>query len=118
MQTVVDGCAGDRVKCAKVLLFVAVQLRRGGSAAGGVDLLVCPILVPSQGSIKIGVLLAQQKIEKLFSSSAGAAAKAVAVSRLNAIAAESSRERNFLVLMKNAPFITLAGNRNHVVSIT
>lgn len=40
------------------------------------------------------------KSKKPFSSSAGAAAKAVAVSRLNAIAAESSRERNFFVLMK------------------
>ena len=64
VQTVVDGCAGNGVKRAKVLLLVAVQLRRGGSAAGGVDLLVCPVLVPGQGSIKIGVLLAQQKIEK------------------------------------------------------
>ena len=59
-----------------------------------------------------------RKSKKPFSSSAGAAAKAVAVSRLNAIAAESSRERNFFVLMKNAPFITLAGDRDHVVSIT
>jgi len=64
VQTVVDGCAGDCVKCAQILLFVAVQLRRSGGAAGSIDLLVCPILVPSQGSIKIGVLLAQQKIEK------------------------------------------------------
>ena len=64
VQTVVDGGAGNCIKCAQILLLVAVQLRRSGGAAGGIDLLVCPILVPGQGSIKIGVLLAQQKIEK------------------------------------------------------
>ena len=58
VQTMVGGSAGNGVKCAKVVLLVAVQLRRSGGAAGGIDLLVCPILVPSQSSIKIGVLLA------------------------------------------------------------
>ena len=46
------------------------------------------------------------------------AAKAVAVSRLNAIAADSSRERNFFVLMKNAPFITMTEKHCHIVSST
>ena len=64
VQTMVDGCAGDRVKRAKVLLFVAVQLCRGGSAAGSIDLLVCPVLVPGQGSVEVGIFFAQQKIEK------------------------------------------------------
>lgn len=57
-----------------------------------------------------------RKSKKPFSSSAGAAAKAVAVSRLNAIAAESSRERNFFVLMKNTPFITMTEKHCHIVS--
>ena len=64
VQTMVGGSAGNGVKCAKVVLLVAVQLRRSGSAAGSIDLLVCPVLVPSQGSVKVGVLFAQQKIEK------------------------------------------------------
>ena len=64
VQTMVDGCAGDRVKRAKVLLFVAVQLCRGGSAPGSIDLLVCPVLVPGQGSVEVGIFFAQQKIEK------------------------------------------------------
>ena len=64
VQTVVDGCAGDRVKGAKVLLLVAVQLCRGGGAPGSIDLLVCPVLVPSQGSVEVGIFFAQQKIEK------------------------------------------------------
>ena len=64
MQTVVDSSAGNGIKCAKVVLLVAVQLRRGGSAAGSIDLLVCPVLIPGQGSIEVGVLFAQQKIEK------------------------------------------------------
>ena len=65
VQTVVDGSTGDRIKCAKVVLLVAVHLCRGGSVAGSIDLLVCPVLIPSQGSIEVGVLFAQQKIEKV-----------------------------------------------------
>ena len=64
VQTVVDGSAGDCIKCAKVVLLVAVQLCRGGSVAGSIDLFVCPVLIPSQGSIEVGVLFARQKIEK------------------------------------------------------
>lgn len=110
MQTVVDGSAGDRIKCAKVVLLVTVQLRRGGSAAGSIDLLVCPVLIPGQGSIEVGVLFAQQKIEKAVLLLGGVAAKAVAVNRVNAIVADSSRERNFFRFMKNAPFIAMAEN--------
>ena len=49
----------------QILLLVAVQLCRGGSVAGSIDRLVCPVLIPSQGSIETGVLFAQQKIEKV-----------------------------------------------------
>ena len=65
MQTVVDGSAGNGIKCAQILLLVAVQLCRGGSVAGSIDRLACPVLIPSQGSIEVGVLFAQQKIEKV-----------------------------------------------------
>ena len=34
----------------------------------------------------------------------------VAVNRVNAIAADSSRERNFFSFMQNAPFIAMAEN--------
>lgn len=64
MQTVVDGSAGNGIKCAKVMLLVAVQLRRDGSAAGSIDLLVCPILIPGQGSVEVGVFFAEQEVQK------------------------------------------------------
>ena len=64
VQTVVDGSAGDCIKCAKVVLLVAVQLCRGGSVAGSIDLLVCPVLIPSQGSVEVGVFFAEQEVQK------------------------------------------------------
>ena len=66
MQAVVGGCTGNGVKSAQVVLIMAVQLCGRAGVACGVDLLICPVLIPVQGSVQVGILGAGQGVHDLL----------------------------------------------------
>ena len=55
VQTMVGGSTGHRVKAAHIVLIMAVQLSGRGGIAGGIHILVCPVLVPIQSSVQIRI---------------------------------------------------------------
>ena len=66
VQAVVSGSTGHGIKSAQIVFAMAVLLCGRSSAASGIYVLVCPVLVPVQSGVQIGVVGAGHLVEELL----------------------------------------------------